>query len=95
MDGRLAAIEARRARLVKRAARERADVAHTLQSWAQPLGFMDSCIGVVRLVISHPPLVAAVVFVSALLRPRRALKWAQRGWALWQSYRWLTRKIAV
>lgn len=95
MNQRLAAIEARRARLIERAARERADVAQTLEVWAQPLGFVDRCLEAVRLVISRPPLVAGAVFVWALLHPRRAFKWARRGFALWQGYRWLTRKIAI
>lgn len=95
MNRRLAAIEAKRARLIKRAARERAGVAQTLQSWAQPLGFADLCVGAVRYVISRPPLVAGAMLVFALLRPRRALKWARRAWGIWQGYRWLTQKFAV
>ena len=94
MKQRLGAIEAKRARLVERAARERADVAQTLQSWAQPLGFIDRCLAAVRFVISRPPLVAGAMFVFALLRPRRALKWARRALGIWQGYRWLTQKTA-
>lgn len=94
MNARLVAIEAKRARLLERAARERADVAQTLQSWAQPLGFIERCLGVVRYVISRPPLVAGAAIVLALLRPRSAFKWARRAFGLWQSYRWLTRKAA-
>ena len=95
MNKRLLEIEAKRARLIERAAHERAHLAQTLQSWAQPLGFIDRCLGAVRFVISRPPLVAGAVLVFALLRPRRALKWAQRAWGLWRSYRWLTQKAAV
>ena len=95
MNQRLLAIEAKRARLIERAARERADVAQTLQSWAQPLGFADLCIGAVRYVISRPPLVAGAMLVFALLRPRLAFRWARRAWGIWRGYRWLTRKIAV
>ena len=95
MNRRLAAIEAKRAHLLERAARERADLAQALQTWTQPLAFVDRCIDAVRYVISSPPLVAAAALVLALLRPRRALRWAQRGFALWQGYRWLTKKIAV
>lgn len=94
MNRRLAAIEAKRARLLERAAREREDLAQTLQSWSQPLAFVDRCIGAVRYVLSRPPLVAAAVFVFALLRPRRAFKWARRALGLWQGYRWLTQKVA-
>jgi hypothetical protein len=95
MSRRLIAIETRRARLLERAARERADVAQTLQSWAQPLGFVDRCIGAVRFVISRPPLVAGVLLVFGLLRPRRALRLARRAFGLWQGYRWLTAKVAA
>jgi hypothetical protein len=91
---RLVAIEAKRARLIGRAARERTDVAQTLQSWAQPLDFVDRCLAAVRFVISRPPLVAGAMLVFALLRPRLALKWARRAWGMWQGYRWLTQKDA-
>lgn len=94
MNQRLAAIEAKRARLIERAAREREDVAQTLQSWSQPLGFIDRCLGALRYVISRPPLVAGAMLVFALVRPLRTLKWAQRAWGLWQGYRWLTQKVA-
>lgn len=94
MNQRLAAIETKRARLIERAAREREDLAQTLQSWSGPLGFVDRCFGAVRYVMSRPPLVAGAMLVFALLRPRRALKWARRAWGLWQSYRWLTQKPA-
>ena len=94
MNQRLVAIEAKRTRLIERAAREREDVAQTLQSWSQPLGFVDRCLGALRYVISHPPLVAGAMLVFALLRPRLALKWARRAWGTWQGYRWLTQKDA-
>jgi len=94
VNARLAAIETKRARLVERAARERADVARALQPLAQPLGFIDRCIAAVRFVVARPPLVAGAVLVFALLRPRRALKWARRALGIWQGYRWLTQKTA-
>lgn len=95
MNQRLVAIAAKRARLLERAARERGDVAQTLQSWSQPLGFIDRCLGALRYVISRPPLVAGAVLLFALVRPRRTLKWAQRALGLWQGYRWLTQKVAL
>jgi hypothetical protein len=94
VSARLFAIEAKRARLLERAAREREEVSQTLQSWSQPLAFVDLCLGALRYFISSPPLVAGAVLVFALRGPRRALKWARRAWALWQGYRWLTRKLA-
>ena len=95
MNQRLVAIEAKRARLIERAAREREDVAQTLQSWSQPLGLIDRCLGAIRYVISSPLLVAGATLVFALVRPLRTLRWAQRAWGLWQGYRWLTRKLAA
>jgi hypothetical protein len=95
MNRRLAELEIRRALLLERATRERADVDRTLQLWAPPLALIDRCIGVVGYVVSRPPLLAGAAFVLALVRPRRAFKWARRGFALWQGYRWLSKKIAV
>jgi YqjK-like protein len=92
VNERLFAIEVRRTRLIERAARERGDVAYAVQSLSGPFGFIDRCVGVVRFVVARPPLIAGVMLVLVLLRPRRAFKWAQRAFGLWQSYRWLTKK---
>lgn len=95
MNRRLVAIETKRAQLLERAALERADVAQTLQLWEQPLGFVDRCLEAVRFVVSSPPLMAGAAFALVLLRPRSAIKWAQRAFGLWQGYRWLRNKTAV
>jgi hypothetical protein len=95
MNLRLAAIEVKRARLIERAARQREDLAQTLQLLSPPLAFADRCIAAVRFVVAHPPLVAGAAFVFALLRPRLAFRWARRAWGMWQGYRWLVRKTAV
>jgi hypothetical protein len=92
---RLLAIQAKRARLILRAAREREDLAYALQSFSRPLGFIDRCLEGLRFVIARPPLLAGTLFVLALLRPRRAWKWARRAFGVWQSYRWLTKKAAA
>jgi hypothetical protein len=81
--------------LLERAALERADVAQALQLWEQPLSFVDRCLEAVRFVISRPPLMAGAAFVLVLLRPRSAVKWAQRAFGLWQGYRWLRNKTAA
>ena len=95
MNERIFAIEAKRARLVERAARERGEVALALQSFSQPLALVDRCLGVFRFVLARPPLVAGIALALALLRPRRAFKWARRAFGVWQSYRWLTKKAAA
>lgn len=94
MNQRLVAIWDRRARLLERAAREREDVERALALWSQPLGFVDRCVGAIRYVMARPPLIAGAVLVLALVRPLRTLRWARRAFALWQGYRWLTRKMA-
>jgi hypothetical protein len=91
---RIVAIEARRARLIERAARQREDIAQALQSLSRPLDFIDRCLGALRYVISRPPLAAGAMLLFALVRPLRTLKWAQRAFGFWQGYRWLTHKIA-
>lgn len=94
MNQRLVAIGAKRARLIERAASERAQLAQALQSWAQPLGLVDRCIAAIRFVIAQPPLVAGAALVLVLLRPRRAFRWARRALAIWQGYRWLMQRAA-
>jgi hypothetical protein len=94
VNRRLVAIWDKRARLLERAAREREDVERTLELWSQPLDFVDRCLGAIRYVMARPPLIAGAVLVLALVRPLRTLRWAQRAFALWQGYRWLTRKLA-
>ena len=95
MNRRLAAIEAKRAGLIERAARERGELADLLQRWSQPLGLLDRCLAALNFAMARPPLVAAAVIALALLRPRRTWRWARRAFALWQGYRWLTRKLAL
>jgi len=95
VNERLLALALKRARLIERAAREREDLAHALQSLSQPLGFLDRCLGVVRFIIDRPPLLGGVALLLAWLRPRRAFKWARRGFGVWQGYRWLTEKTAA
>jgi len=95
VNERLLAIQVKRQRLIERAARQRDDVALALQALSGPLGFVDRCIGAVHFVLARPPLVGGIALALALLRPRRALKWARRAFGFWQSYRWLTRKAAA
>ncbi len=95
MNARLAAIEAKRARLVERAAREREDVVQTFALWARPLAFADRCVAAVSYVVSRPPLVIAAVALFTLLRPQRGWRLLRRAWSMWQAYRWLAKKVAI
>jgi hypothetical protein len=95
MSRRLAAIQIKRARLIERAARERADIADSMQSWSRPLGLVDRVLAGVNFVLARPPLLAAAAISLVLLRPGRAWKWARRAYSLWRGYRWLANKVAV
>lgn len=95
MNARLMAVEAKRARLLERAATQRKTVAEALQQWARPVGLVDRAIAALNIVKSHPLLVAGAMIVLTVLRPRGAFRWARRGWSLWQTFRWLTKKVAV
>ena len=95
MNARLAAIEAKRAQLIERAARERRDVVQTLQLWSRPLALVDRFLAGVRFVLARPPLIAVAVIALVLLRPRRAWTWARRALGLWQGYRLLKNKLAA
>jgi len=95
VNQRLVDIEAKRARLLERAAHERAYIEQALHTLERPLGFVDRCVEAVRYVAARPPLVAGAVLLLTVLRPRSAFAWAQRTWGLWQGYRWLTRKLSI
>jgi len=95
VNGRLLAVEARRAVLLGRAAAERGELAQALRQWSSPIGLVDRALTALNIVKSHPLLVAGAMIVLAVLRPRGAFRWARRGWSLWQTFRWLTKKVAV
>ena len=99
MSDRLAAIEAKRARLVLRAAGEREHVSATLRQWSRETGWLDRGVAASRAALifvkSHPILLATAMMALGVLRPRSAFKWARRGFALWRGYRWLIKKVAV
>jgi len=87
MNARLAEIGARRARLIVKSAAQRDEAAYLLASWRKPLGVADGSLTVVRYVRAHPGALVIAVIAFALLSPRRALRWARRGFLLWRGYR--------
>ncbi len=95
MNRRLAAIEAKRAVLIERAARERGDVADIFQLWSHPLGLVDRCLAAISFVVARPPLIAAAVIALLVLRPRLAWRWSRRAFGLWQTYRLLMKNVAA
>jgi hypothetical protein len=95
LSARLTAIQARRERLIGRAAAEREAVSRTVRELSPPIRLIDRGLAIVSFFNSHPALLAAAMVILALLRPRASFRWARRALVLWRSYRWLFQKAAV
>ena len=80
----------KRARLLVRAALEREQLSAQLDAWRAPLALLDRGVATARQVRRHPEWLVAVAVVIALVRPRRALAWARRGFILWRTWRWVS-----
>ncbi len=87
MNRRLARIQARRQQLLGRAQVEREALAREVDALAPAVRVVDYGIAGIDWIRRHPEpvIVAAVAFV--LLKPKRAVSWALRGFSLWQGYR--------
>ena len=84
MNGKLARIAERRQRLVALAAAQRVVLAQDLEPWRVRLGRVDRGIAAFQYVRRHPVLMLGGRFLFAMFRTRRAGKWLQRGWLVWQ-----------
>lgn len=80
----LSRLAARRQQLVARAAAQRAVLANSMVQWRPRLALLDRGLAAVRYVRRYPKVLAAVGLLAAVLRPRFAVGWLQRGWLLWQ-----------
>jgi hypothetical protein len=74
----------RRERLVAQAAAQRVALAHTLAPWRAPLALADRGVATFRSLRRHPAVLLGAAFMFAVVRPRRAGKWARYLWAVWQ-----------
>lgn len=86
MNERLAAVQARRALLLERAAHQRDDIARLVQAAMPPVTAVEWGIRAMRLIRSRPAIVAGALAAATILRPGRAVRWAVRGWAAWQAW---------
>lgn len=86
MNERLAAIQARRALLLERAAHQRNDIARLVHAAMPPVTIAEWGLRALRLVRSKPMLVAGALAAAAVLRPGRAARWSIRAWAAWQAW---------
>lgn len=91
MRARLLAIVERRARLAVRANSERESLAAFMAHTDGPVRMATTALAAgVRLldeVRKQPLLAAAGAVLLIVLRPRRALGWALKGWSLWRTVR--------
>jgi len=90
---RIAQIHARRERLLARSAAQRDEIALLLAPLKAPLAVADRGIAVAQYLRAHPGLVAIAAAVVVVVSPKRAFRWARRGFAVWRSYRWATRAL--
>jgi hypothetical protein len=84
MNRKLTHLAERRSQLVAQAAAQRTALAHEVEPWRARLALADRGVTVLRYIGRHPALMVGAALVLARLRPRRAGKWLQRGWVMWQ-----------
>jgi len=84
---RLVELSRRRAELVAHSAAQRAELGDISQAWRVPMAIVDQGVTVWRFLRIHPALLAGLGVAFAVARPRRAVKWLGRGWALWRFFR--------
>lgn len=87
IEQRLAELSRRRADLVARSAAQRAELGELCHVWRVPLAIVDRGVTVWHFFRVHPALLAGLGVAFAVARPRRAVKWLGRGWALWRFFR--------
>jgi hypothetical protein len=92
MNRTLARLAERRHHLVAQAAAQRAALAHNLEPWRPRLAVLDQGVAAARYLGRHPGWLVGAALLLVALRPRRAGKWLQRGWLVWQVGRRLHKR---
>ena len=91
MNPRLTQLAERRRELVAQAAAQRSALADNLAPWRSRLALVDRGVAVFRTIGRHPGWIVGAALLLVALRPRRAGKWLQLGWTVWQIGRRLRR----
>ncbi len=93
MQQRLIELQLQRGRLLERIAHQRNTLGQQTEPVVRVLHLGDRVAGIAseckRTVIANPLTTAAVLGAVLLLRPRRVLRWAQRGFFAWRSWKTL------
>ncbi len=85
MNQKLARLAERRRQLVEQAAAQRTVLGRDLEPWRERLALVDQGVAVFRYIGRNPAVMLGVAaLLLVVLRPRRAGKWLQRGWLVWQ-----------
>lgn len=80
-------LQRRREDLLSRSAMLRARLRHEAAAFETPLQLADQGLQGLHWLRTHPEWPLAALGVWVLLGPRRALRWASRGWWLWRGLR--------
>ena len=92
-------VHLRRGRLLERIATERRALAHELKPTAASLAAADRLLARAReaadYLKQHLGVVVLAVGTLAVVRPRRAWRWARRGLLAWQTWRTLRNRFLV
>jgi len=98
MTAREATLIERQRQLVVRSAELRVVIAYEARPLVAPLALADRVVNLVKGVcdwaVANPLWVVAGLAAVAVAKPRRAWRWARRGWGLWRLSRFV-RAFAV
>lgn len=86
-------IRSRRVELLSRAAVARERLSVQIERWRPPLALADRGIALARVIRGHPEWMFAAATLVILLRPRRAVAWARRGFIAWRAWRWIGQRV--
>lgn len=84
MNAELTKLAERRASLVARIGCQRIELAQASAPWHGPLAVVDKGFLAVRFLKCHPVLLAGLIIVSVVLRPKFSVRLFQRGWMVWK-----------
>ena len=85
MSSRLVELALKKQRLQIRSAALRAELLATAVAWTPAFALADRGRAVVQWLRHHPLLPVTVVAALLVARPRTVLRWAQRGFLVWQA----------
>lgn len=85
----------RRGRLLAEIDAQRDELRRLTQPVRRTLGVADSAVRGVRYLQARPEYVGTAVVVLLILSPRRAIRWARRGFFVWRTWRSVRRQFVA